>query len=58
MSLPSPSRDAPAQDERRFIAVYRVRAAAGTIEARAQGIALEQSVELPLAAVRDARVRD
>jgi hypothetical protein len=56
MSLPSPSPDA--QDERRFAAVYRVRATAGTIEARASAIALEQSVELPLAAVRDARVRD
>src|SRR6185312_12132669 len=33
-------------------------ASAGTIEARASAIALEQSVELPLAAVRDARVRD
>jgi ribulose-bisphosphate carboxylase large chain len=55
-SLPSPSPDA--QDERRFAAVYRVRASAGTIEARAGAIALEQSVELPLAAVRDARVRD
>jgi acetyl-CoA acetyltransferase len=37
-SLPSPSPDA--QDERRFAAVYRVRASAGTIEARAGAIAL------------------
>jgi ribulose-bisphosphate carboxylase large chain len=45
-------------DERRLEAVYRVRASADAIEARAQAIALEQSVELPLAAVQDARVRD
>jgi S-methyl-5-thioribulose 1-phosphate isomerase len=37
-------------------AVYRVRCAAADIEARAQAIALEQSVEAPLAAVGDARV--
>ncbi|MHB8494295.1 MAG: RuBisCO large subunit C-terminal-like domain-containing protein [Casimicrobiaceae bacterium] len=37
-------------------AVYRVRAAAAGIGARAQAIALEQSVEAPLAAVRDERV--
>jgi ribulose-bisphosphate carboxylase large chain len=38
-------------------AVYRVRSDARAIEARAQAIALEQSVELPLAVVADARVR-
>ncbi len=37
-------------------AVYRVRAAPAAIEARAQAIALEQSVEAPLAAVGDERV--
>ena len=37
-------------------AKYRVRADARTIDARAQAIALEQSVEAPLAAIRDARV--
>ena len=37
-------------------AVYRVRAAAAGIAARAQAIALEQSVEVPLAAVGDERV--
>src|SRR5512143_2921072 len=37
-------------------AVYRVRAGAGDIEARAQAIALEQSIEAPLAAVGDERV--
>jgi len=44
-------------DNSRWIdATYRVRASADTIEARAQAIALEQSIELPLAAVTDARV--
>jgi len=42
----------------RICAVYRVRCAADTVQARAQAIALEQSVELPLAAVTDARVRE
>ena len=37
-------------------ATYRVRASADTIDARATAIALEQSIELPLAAVTDARV--
>lgn len=37
---------------------YRVRAPAHEIEAIAEAIALEQSVEVPRAAVRDARVRD
>lgn len=58
MSAPLASHDARAPDERRFEAVYRVRAAADAIEARARAIALEQSVELPLAAVRDRRVLD
>ena len=35
----------------RIIATYHVRAAAADIEARAQGIAVEQSVEMPLAAI-------
>ena len=39
-----------------IVATYRVRATAATIDARAQAIALEQSVELPLAAVTDPRV--
>lgn len=47
-----------ANDVPRITAVYRVAASAATIEARARGLALEQSVEAPLAAVRDARVRD
>ena len=42
----------------RLIATYAVRADAGSIDARAQALALEQSVELPLNAVHDARVRD
>jgi ribulose-bisphosphate carboxylase large chain len=41
----------------RLIAVYRVRAKADAIEERARAIALEQSVEAPLAAVRDPKVR-
>jgi len=32
---------------------YRVRADAGSIEDRARNIAVEQSVEMPLAGVRD-----
>lgn len=40
----------------RLTAVYRVRATAADIEARAQAIAVEQSVEMPLAAIADARV--
>ena len=41
----------------RLIARYRIRSEAASIEARAQAIALEQSVETPLEAVRDARIR-
>ena len=41
----------------RITAVYRVAGDAASIEARAQGIALEQSIEAPLAAVRDDYVR-
>jgi ribulose-bisphosphate carboxylase large chain len=37
----------------RIVAVYRVRGQAGTIEARARAIALEQSVELPLEVIDD-----
>ena len=46
----------PAADERWIAVTYRVRSAADTIDARAQAIALEQSIEAPLAAVRNARV--
>ena len=42
----------------RITATYRVRCPAAMIESRADAIALEQSVELPRAAVRDARVRE
>jgi ribulose-bisphosphate carboxylase large chain len=42
----------------RITAVYRVRSSAAAIEERARTIAVEQSVELPVSAVRDARVRD
>jgi ribulose-bisphosphate carboxylase large chain len=41
----------------RFVAVYRVASDAASIEARAQGIAIEQSIEAPLEAVRDDFVR-
>jgi ribulose-bisphosphate carboxylase large chain len=37
----------------RFTVTYRVRASAAEIEARAQAIAVEQSVEMPLAAIDD-----
>nr|WP_294544085.1 RuBisCO large subunit C-terminal-like domain-containing protein [uncultured Rhodopila sp.] len=40
----------------RFTATYRVRAAEADIEARAQAIAVEQSVEMPLAAIDDETV--
>src|SRR5581483_1143274 len=39
-------------------ATYRVSVAADQIEERAQAIAIEQSIEAPLAAVRDQRVLD
>ncbi len=41
----------------RIVATYRVECTQAHIEARAHAIALEQSVELPIAAVRDERVR-
>ncbi|HTW26242.1 MAG TPA: RuBisCO large subunit C-terminal-like domain-containing protein [Acetobacteraceae bacterium] len=40
----------------RFTAVYRVRADADSIEARARAIAVEQSVEMPLEAIDDASI--
>ena len=43
-------------DERWIDATYRVRSAAGDIDARALALALEQSIEAPLAAVDDPRV--
>ncbi|MGE5088081.1 MAG: RuBisCO large subunit C-terminal-like domain-containing protein [Candidatus Levyibacteriota bacterium] len=45
-----------AADGRWIDAVYRVQAGRGDIGARAQAIALEQSIEAPLAAVGDERV--
>jgi len=36
---------------------YRIRCPSGAIEARAQALAIEQSIEMPPEAVRDARVR-
>jgi ribulose-bisphosphate carboxylase large chain len=40
----------------RFTVTYRVRSSAGEIEARAQAIAVEQSVEMPLEAIEDEAV--
>ena len=40
----------------RFHTTYHLRCPADEIEARARGIAVEQSVEMPLAAIEDARV--
>jgi ribulose-bisphosphate carboxylase large chain len=40
----------------RFTVTYRVRSTAADIEARAKGIAVEQSVEMPLAAIDDETV--
>jgi ribulose-bisphosphate carboxylase large chain len=40
----------------RFTVTYQVRSTASDIEARAQGIAVEQSVEMPLAAIDDEAV--
>ncbi|MFI4986799.1 MAG: RuBisCO large subunit C-terminal-like domain-containing protein [Alphaproteobacteria bacterium] len=40
----------------RLVAVYRVRADAGTIAARAEAMAVEQSVEMPVSAIDDRRV--
>lgn len=41
----------------RLTAVYRVRAEAGAIEARAHAIAVEQSVEMPVEGIRDPAIR-
>ncbi|MFO1309749.1 MAG: RuBisCO large subunit C-terminal-like domain-containing protein [Burkholderiales bacterium] len=43
--------------EPRLTATYVLRADPSSVAARAEALALEQSVEVPLAAVRDARVR-
>ncbi|HEY4039318.1 MAG TPA: hypothetical protein VGM15_10890, partial [Burkholderiaceae bacterium] len=42
----------------RFHATYRLRANARDVQARAQALALEQSIEMPLEAVTHAAVRD
>ena len=42
----------------RLTAVYRITGEAASIDARAEAIAIEQSVEMPLAGIDDARVRD
>src|SRR5436305_6578648 len=43
----------PDSSAMRFVAVYRVRSDAASIAARARAIAIEQSIEAPLEAVRD-----
>jgi ribulose-bisphosphate carboxylase large chain len=43
---------------RRIVCTYHVTADADAIDSRAQGIAVEQSVEMPLAAITDQRVMD
>jgi ribulose-bisphosphate carboxylase large chain len=48
---------ATANEALRIRVTYRVRSDAATIEARARAIAIEQSVELPVEAIDDARVR-
>jgi len=45
-------------DGARILATYRIAAAAEGIEARAQALAIEQSVEMPLEAIGDRRVLD
>jgi ribulose-bisphosphate carboxylase large chain len=42
----------------RIVATYRITAPANEIEARARALAAEQSVEMPVDAIADARVRD
>jgi ribulose-bisphosphate carboxylase large chain len=42
----------------RFHAIYHVRSDARSIEARAQAIAVEQSVEMPLSAIEDQQILD
>jgi ribulose-bisphosphate carboxylase large chain len=45
-------------EETKIIARYRLRCAAGAVEDRAQMIAVEQSVEMPLAGVRDREIME
>jgi ribulose-bisphosphate carboxylase large chain len=42
----------------RLTACYRVRAEADAIEERARGLAVEQSVEMPVGAIREAAIRE
>jgi ribulose-bisphosphate carboxylase large chain len=42
----------------RLTARYRVRAEANAIEERARGLAVEQSVEMPVSAIREAAIRE
>jgi ribulose-bisphosphate carboxylase large chain len=47
-----------AAEQPRIIARYRVRCDADAVEDRARKIAVEQSVEMPLAGVRDREIMD
>lgn len=42
----------------RILATYRIRCGAAEVEARAAALAAEQSVEMPVEAIADARIRD
>jgi hypothetical protein len=42
----------------RITAIYNVAATAGDIEAKARNLAVEQSVEMPLDAIGDIRIRE
>ncbi|MBM3487190.1 MAG: ribulose 1,5-bisphosphate carboxylase [Alphaproteobacteria bacterium] len=42
----------------RIVATYHIRSEAGSIEARAEAVAVEQSVELPVAVIDDRAVRE
>jgi ribulose-bisphosphate carboxylase large chain len=57
-ALPTPAPTPAAADERWLVATYRVAAGADEIEARAQAIAIEQSVEMPPEAIAEPRVRE
>ena len=54
-TLSHPCKKAPGMNER-LRAFYRIRGDAASIEDRARGIAIEQSVEAPLAAIHNSRI--
>jgi len=55
---PAPVPATPVPPDDRLQVTYRLRTDARQVHARAEALALEQSVELPLDAVRDPRVRE